>query len=84
RQRLEHLAQRQTRAIGRWRHDRQQALKELSGRLALLGPQNVLNRGYSVTTRATDGKVITAAGQVRKGERLRTRLREGEIDSDVV
>jgi exodeoxyribonuclease VII large subunit len=84
RQRLEHLAQRQTHAINRWRLDRRHVLKELNGRLALLGPQNVLNRGYSITTRAADGKVITAAGQARKGERLRTRLREGEIESDVV
>jgi len=83
-QRLEHLAQRQEHAIKRWRLDRLHAVKELSGRLALLGPQNVLNRGYSITARVTDGKVITAAGQVRKGERLRTRLREGEIESDVV
>ncbi|MBM3889360.1 MAG: exodeoxyribonuclease VII large subunit, partial [Verrucomicrobia bacterium] len=84
RQRLEHLAQRQGHAIQRWRLDRQHALKELSGRLALLGPQNVLNRGYSITTRVADGKVVTAPRQVRRGERLRTRLREGEVESDVV
>ena len=58
-------------------------MKELSGRLALLSPQNVLNRGYSITARASDGKVLTSAAQVRKGERIRTRLREGEIESDV-
>ena len=84
RQRLEHLAQRQAHAIKRWRLDRQHALRELSGRLVLLGPQNVLNRGYSITTRAAAGKVVTAPSQVLKGERLRTRLREGEIESDAI
>ena len=82
RQRLENLAGRQTLALKNWRQRRQQALKELGGRLALLSPQNVLNRGYSMTTRAADGKVLTAASQVRKGERIRTRLREGEIESE--
>ncbi|MBI5396750.1 MAG: exodeoxyribonuclease VII large subunit, partial [Verrucomicrobia bacterium] len=84
RQRLANLAQRQVHAVSLWRQDRQHALKELNSRLGLLGPQNVLNRGYSITTRAADGKAITAADQVRKGERLRTRLREGEVESDVV
>lgn len=83
RQRLENLAGRQAQALKNWRQDRQHTLKELSGRLALLNPQNVVNRGYSITTRASDGKVLTAAAQVRKGERIRTRLREGEIESDV-
>jgi exodeoxyribonuclease VII large subunit len=83
RQRLENLRERQAHALKSWRQERQHALKELSGQLALLSPQNVLNRGYSITTRASDGKVLTAAAQVRKGERIRTRLREGEIESDV-
>ncbi|MFA6561465.1 MAG: exodeoxyribonuclease VII large subunit [Verrucomicrobiia bacterium] len=83
RQRLENLAGRQTQAMKSWRQERQHALKELSGRLALLSPHNVLNRGYSITTRASDGKVLTAASHVRKGERIRTQLREGEIESDV-
>jgi len=84
RQRLANLTQRQLHAASIWRQNRQHTLKELGGRLALLSPQNVLNRGYSITTRAADGRVVTAAGQVRRGERLRTRLREGEIESDVV
>ncbi len=83
RQRLANLTERQLHAASIWRQDRQHALRGLNGRLALLGPQNVLNRGYSITTRAADGKVVTTAGQVCKGERLRTRLREGEIESDV-
>ena len=84
RQRLENLAGRQAHALKNWRQERQHALKELNGRLALLNPQNVLNRGYSITTRADDGKALTDAAQVRKGDRIRTRLRTGEVESDVI
>ena len=83
RHRLENLAGRQMHALEIWRQRRQHALRELGGRLALLSPQNLLNRGYSITTRAADGKALTAASQVRKGERIRTRLRDGEVESDV-
>jgi exodeoxyribonuclease VII large subunit len=83
RQRLENLRGRQVHATGRRLQDRQHGLRELGARLALLSPQNVLHRGYSITMRAADGRVVTAASQVGKGERLRTRLREGEVESDV-
>ena len=83
RRELENLAGRQAHALKNGRQERQHALKELNGRLALLNPQNVLNRGYSITTRADDGKALTDAAQVRKGDRIRTRLRTGEVESDV-
>lgn len=50
-------------------------------RLRLLSPTNVLDRGYSITTDATTGKVIRDAVEVRKGQRLKTRLKRGEIRS---
>jgi exodeoxyribonuclease VII large subunit len=50
-------------------------------RLRLLSPTNVLDRGYSITTDATTGKVIRDAMEVKQGERLKTRLKRGEIRS---
>ena len=58
-----------------------QALSTLAAQLHLLGPENVLARGYSITTDAASGKVLRQASKVRAGQRLRTRLKEGEISS---
>ena len=60
-----------------------QRVKGLVEELRLLGPENVLARGYSITCDAESGKVIRSAGQVKSGQPLRTRLVDGEIDSTV-
>jgi exodeoxyribonuclease VII large subunit len=55
----------------------------LQSRLRLLSPQNVLNRGYSITLNAEDGEVIQSAAALSPGQRLTTRLKEGQVDSIV-
>jgi exodeoxyribonuclease VII large subunit len=52
-------------------------------RLRLLGPEQVLARGYSITLDGTTGKVIRRARDVSSGQHLRTRVKEGEISSRV-
>jgi exodeoxyribonuclease VII large subunit len=52
-------------------------------RLRLLGPEQVLARGYSITMDAAMGKVIRRAKDVSSGQHLRTRVKEGEISSRV-
>jgi exodeoxyribonuclease VII large subunit len=52
-------------------------------RLRLLGPEQVLARGYSITTDAATGKVIRRAKDVSSGQPLRTRVKEGRISSRV-
>jgi exodeoxyribonuclease VII large subunit len=52
-------------------------------RLRLLGPEQVLARGYSITMEAATGKVIRRARDVSSGQPLRTRVKEGEISSRV-
>ncbi len=47
-----------------------------------LSPDAVLKRGYSITT-DVEGRPIMSPGQVRPGDRVRTRLAEGEIVSQV-
>ncbi|MDB6019288.1 MAG: Exodeoxyribonuclease 7 large subunit [Pedosphaera sp.] len=64
-------------------HNFQNGLSTLETRLRLLGPEQVLARGYSITMDAATGKVIRAAIEVKAGQRLRTRLKEGEITSKV-
>ena len=55
----------------------------LEAQLRLLGPEQVLSRGYSITMEAETGKVVREAGQVKGGQRLRTRLKVGEVVSTI-
>jgi exodeoxyribonuclease VII large subunit len=52
-------------------------------RLRLLGPEQVLARGYSVTMNAVTGKILRRANEINAGQALRTKLHEGEIISRV-
>jgi exodeoxyribonuclease VII large subunit len=58
-------------------------LQPLQARLRLLGPENVLARGYSITTDAATGNVIRDDRDVRPNQRLKTRLKAGEVWSIV-
>ena len=52
-----------------------------SGKLEVLSPLAVLNRGYSITFK--NGKVIKKAKQIKCGQEVTTRLAEGELISRV-
>lgn len=67
-------------ALGRIR----ERLGRVSMRLGLLSPEHVLSRGYSITRDAATGRVLRRADEVRPGQRVRTRLAAGEMDSLVV
>ena len=60
---------------------RREALHQLERRLNALGPQQVLARGYSITMEEATGRVISDAATVKPGQKLRTRLKNGEIIS---
>jgi exodeoxyribonuclease VII large subunit len=86
--------ERQQRIIGEvWRRlaevtrkslqERRSKLATADARLRLLSPNNVVKRGYSITTDAATGRVIRRAADVVKGQRLRTLLGQGSIESEV-
>jgi len=60
---------------------RREALRQLEKRLNSLGPEQVLARGYSITTDAVTGKVLREATKVKPGQQLKTRLAKGEVSS---
>ncbi|MBR6905048.1 MAG: exodeoxyribonuclease VII large subunit [Bacteroidales bacterium] len=60
---------------------RQRECDAVDGKLKLLSPDNVLKRGYSITLK--DGKAVTAAADLRPGDRIVTRFHEGEVTSTV-
>jgi exodeoxyribonuclease VII large subunit len=59
-----------------------QRLSEIRGKLRLLDPQRVLERGYSITLGA-DRRVLRSAAEVHSGEKIQTRLGDGTLDSVV-
>jgi len=80
-QRLDEFGERSQRGmrqrLERWR----QLVQATAGRLETLSPLNVLSRGYSLTKRASDQKVVRTADQVRPGDLLVTVLQRGHITS---
>jgi len=57
------------------------SLQITESRLRLLGPEQVLARGYSITLDAATGKVLRDAAQVKAGQQLKTRLKQGQVMS---
>lgn len=51
--------------------------------LVAVDPDRVLGRGYSYTMHA-DGRLVRSAGEVRAGQRIRTRVTDGSFDSRVL
>lgn len=80
---LQGLRRRLPSAFAHRQKNLQSRLDSLAARLKLLSPQNVLNRGYSITLDVETGSVIRSADQVSTGQSLRTRLASGEIQSTV-
>jgi exodeoxyribonuclease VII large subunit len=60
-----------------------QRREALQARLQLLGPEQVLARGYSITQDAATGKIIRSKTQTRPGQTLKTHLQSGEVQSVV-
>ena len=60
---------------------RREALRQFARRLKALGPEQVLARGYSITTDAATGKVLRDAVKVKAGQKLKTRLGKGTVIS---
>ena len=56
-------------------------LHALEAQLRLVGPEQVLQRGYSITCHKKTGQVIRSASQVRPGDKIVTRLADGQVES---
>lgn len=80
--RLERLEHRLRQAQTRHHEMRQHALGLTLTRLNAISPLATLSRGYSITQRA-HGEVVIDARQVQIGERLTTRLHQGEVIVEV-
>jgi exodeoxyribonuclease VII large subunit len=86
RQRREVLEQERARLAEQMKHrlrDWRTRTEALESRLRLLSPEQVLARGYSITMDAATGKVLRSRAEVKPGQRLKTRLKNGKISSRV-
>ena len=61
---------------------RAERVKGLERQLAAYNPLAVLKRGYSITFKS-DGRAVRRADEVKGGDRVRTRVGEGEFESEV-
>lgn len=58
-------------------------VKSYESRLKSINPDNIVKRGYSITI-GEDGMPITSAKNVRKGQKIKTKLKDGIIESEVL
>jgi len=62
---------------------KQQNLKLSLGKLEALNPLAVLSRGYSITMKLPDGKILKDSKTLKKGDRIKTSLNKGVFISEV-
>jgi exodeoxyribonuclease VII large subunit len=86
RMRSQTLDQLETRALRAIRHRLAMLdakLKRQAASLEALSPLSVLTRGYSITQKAANGKLITSSDQVKPGDRLKITLKHGALETEV-
>ena len=79
---LDELDARARRAIRSRVRESKSDLSTVAASLSALSPLDVLSRGYSVTT-DDSGKTITSAAELKEGDLIRTKLRNGTVNSQV-
>ncbi|MBU0880939.1 MAG: hypothetical protein KKE81_01935, partial [Candidatus Omnitrophica bacterium] len=55
----------------------------LDQKLAVLSPLSILSRGYSVSSRLPEKKIIKDTGDIKVGDRIETRLGKGTFISKI-
>jgi len=66
-------------AIHRRLKSAREQLSAIASKAESLSPLAVLGRGYSVTTRETDGTLVLGADELAAGDRIVTRLSRGHF-----
>jgi exodeoxyribonuclease VII large subunit len=82
RARLDEVMQSLEQVVSRKMADQSQKVRHLGSLMQSLSPDGILKRGFSLTTDES-GCLITDASKVKTGDRLRTRLADGELTSVV-
>jgi exodeoxyribonuclease VII large subunit len=80
---LKMLGDRLTQVVRRRLEEHRQRLLPLANLVRTLGPESVLNRGYSLTVDEA-GNVICSVADLEPGAKFVTRLHDGEVESQVL
>jgi exodeoxyribonuclease VII large subunit len=62
---------------------KEENFKSLSEKLSILSPVGILDRGYSISFRLSDRKIIKNNKDIRKGDLVETRVSKGSFKSKV-
>jgi len=81
RQRVDELRMRLDTSIQTRLQRTQEKVNSMSRVLSVIGPEQVLARGYSITRNKKTGEIIKSKTQVKGGEKLVTRVTDGQIES---
>ena len=82
RQRLDELTERAFRGLAAGHRLRRARVDGLASRLQALSPLAVLQRGYAVV-RGPDGRILQSVQQVKPGDAIAARLKDGELSAQV-
>ena len=82
-QRMDDLSSRLLPALERFVHSARKRADALAGHLESLSPLKIVERGYTVTSRERDGKLVASVQDVAEGDVLSTGVRDGVILSRV-
>jgi exodeoxyribonuclease VII large subunit len=80
-ERVAWLSQRLEHAMRQGQAHRREQVETLAAHLNAVGPEQVLRRGYTITTLKKTGAVLRDPAQVKGGERLVTRMADGQVES---
>lgn len=61
-------------------HQRELQVSQAAATLDALSPLATLSRGYAITARQKDHRILHSADEVSKGERINVRLKKGSLD----
>jgi exodeoxyribonuclease VII large subunit len=81
--RLDELAARSLRAVRASARLARHKIETTAERLESLSPLVVLRRGYSLTQRVSDGRLVRSAAELEPGQRISTRFADGQAVSVV-
>lgn len=80
---LDEKKQRMSLAMGYYLSNKSQKLQSLQKRLSSLNPESLLSKGYAMIE-DSQGQVLTSLTQVKIGEQMRVKMKDGTIVSEVI
>ena len=83
-QRIDELNHRLNQRAGYILETAQHRWTHLAGKLEALSPLNVLSRGYSISFKLPEMKVVTDMAEINISDKIQTRLKNGSLVSQVI